>query len=464
MSRGTAAPARTSRRTIRPSVDWARTGDHVAIFHLLRSPHVGHSQVGNAAGGISRDEFQAALDDPFYEPTNRLLIRDAERVAAHVQILKRTMWAQQGRWPIGRLEHLAVLPEYADRGFDRQLVAAAESQMAEDGAFLGVVRTTTPAVFLSQGWTSVRGGGVSRANVRRLLSSLQPIVAESSSEGTWFDADGSSAGESRLNIRLWKHFELAALQRLYRAPARLCVGAVERSEAYWHWLISRRAFDQIYVALDGPDLLELEERAAKIVGYAVLQGDEILELATAATHPTAATELLARIGFDALERDGDTLALHAPTDDPLHRLFAVAGGAFREETLSARAPHAPTTFVKILQPTRAITALADVLHARATAAELTRPCELRLQVDATHYTLVLSRRSVKVTTRKSGPPMVKLSPAALTRLLLGQFTDEDDWTLPRPPKLPRRTAQELLTTLFPNTPAWWTPWDVAPAR
>ncbi len=36
-------------------------------------------------------------------------------------------------------------------------------------------------------------------------------------------------------------------------------GPLERTRPYWQWLLQRRAFDQLYVALDGPNLWDLDE-------------------------------------------------------------------------------------------------------------------------------------------------------------------------------------------------------------
>src|SRR5262249_55236980 len=129
-----------------------------------------------------------------------------------------------------------------------------------------------------------------------------------------------------LSIRLWRHVEMPALIRIYRQNTAGGFGALERSEAYWRWLVWRKADAALLVALDGPDKLELEESIAPIVGYAVLRQERVVELVTAPGHPTANYQLLARAARDAIEHDRQDLVLSAPPNHPLHQVMSEGGG------------------------------------------------------------------------------------------------------------------------------------------
>src|ERR1700704_1849440 len=59
----------------------ARAGDHPAIHQLLLSQFRGPSSV----------EFQAQLDEPLYEPTDRLLVKQRDDVVAHLRLTKRLL-------------------------------------------------------------------------------------------------------------------------------------------------------------------------------------------------------------------------------------------------------------------------------------------------------------------------------------------------------------------------------------
>ena len=60
--------------------------------------------------------------------------------------------------------------------------------------------------------------------------------------------------------------------RVYNQNLPGSYGPLERTRAYWQWLLERRAFDQLYVALDGPNLWDLDESTTQIVGYAAIKG------------------------------------------------------------------------------------------------------------------------------------------------------------------------------------------------
>ena len=62
-------------------------------------------------------------------------------------------------------------------------------------------------------------------------------------------------------------------------------GPLERTDAYWQWLLKRHAYDQLYVALEGPEQLELGEISTRIVGYAATRGEQIVELMAAPGSP-----------------------------------------------------------------------------------------------------------------------------------------------------------------------------------
>ncbi len=128
--------------------------------------------------------------------------------------------------------------------------------------------------------------------------------------------------------------------RIYRQNTQGGYGPLERTEAYWRWLVGRKAYDSLFVALDGPDKLELEESIAPIVGYAVLRQERVVELFAAPNHPTASQQLLARACSDTIEHDRQELFVHAPPDHELHQILTAAGGTnCRQEMAQKRSLH-----------------------------------------------------------------------------------------------------------------------------
>ena len=71
----------------------AKTGDHSAIHRLLVS--VFH--------GPTAAEFHSQLDEPGYEPADRLVVRDGEQIAAHVRLARQSIQLDSATAPAARV-------------------------------------------------------------------------------------------------------------------------------------------------------------------------------------------------------------------------------------------------------------------------------------------------------------------------------------------------------------------------
>ncbi|HVC99002.1 MAG TPA: GNAT family N-acetyltransferase, partial [Pirellulales bacterium] len=191
----------------------ACAGDHPAIHQLL-------SAVFHAP---SRDAFHASLDDPFYEPRDRVLVKRGERIVAHLHLTKRVMHLGPMKLPVSGLGWLCTLPEFRGLGFARQLLRAADRVMAADGAMLGLLSTRLPHFFRAAGWAVCGRQSQAHAGSRELLAQLSAL--------------GLPPQEGALNIRPLRQVELPSLMRLYGRATDGLIGAFERTEAYWRWLI-----------------------------------------------------------------------------------------------------------------------------------------------------------------------------------------------------------------------------------
>src|SRR5688572_13393890 len=92
----------------------AKTGDHQAIHRLLVS--VFH--------GPSPAEFHAQLDEPGYEPADRLVVRDDGAIAAHLRLARQTIQLGSVSLPAARFMDLATAPEDRSKGLATDLLAA----------------------------------------------------------------------------------------------------------------------------------------------------------------------------------------------------------------------------------------------------------------------------------------------------------------------------------------------------
>jgi hypothetical protein len=84
----------------------AGAGDHHSIYQFLSA----------ILPTPSRDFFLTSLEDPFYEPTNRLLIKLGDRILAHVHLADRTLCLGSLRVAMTSVSGLATLAQCRGQG------------------------------------------------------------------------------------------------------------------------------------------------------------------------------------------------------------------------------------------------------------------------------------------------------------------------------------------------------------
>jgi predicted acetyltransferase len=258
----------------------------------------------------------------------------------------------------------------------------------------------------------------------------------------------------RLHIRPWRRWEEAALVRIYRQNLAGAYGPLDRTPAYWQWLLRRHAYDQIYVALDGPDLWDLDEASTPIVGYVVLKQGKVVELMTVPGRRKVAAELLAHACGDAIEHDHHSIVLHASPENALHKVFIPEGASRRETESEGGLCH----MARLLDPMQLLRRLCGEFCRRAKKAGLPRPVELGLQVDGQKYQLELGEYCAEVFSQRMGRSYLRLNVADFTRLLLGQL-DWDRAVAEKRMEVSTALADEAGRALFPQVSLWYPPLD-----
>lgn len=419
------------RRRVRSPIIPAAGSDHAAVYYFL----------SEIFGGGIRSEFNVSVEDPFYEPHDRLLLRRMGRIVTHVHTTHRVMHFGSIQIPVAGLGWLATLPQCRRQGLGTHLLAAAEKQMAQSGALVGLLRTKIPHFFRRTGWALCGKHSSCRAGTHAVLSGL-------------LDHGLRLNRHQRLHIRPWRRWEEGALVRIYQQNSTGSFGLLERTRAYWHWLLQRHAFDQLYVALDGPNLWDLDETNTQIVGYAAIQGGKIVELMAAPGRRKAAIELLARVCGDAIEQDRHCISLHAPPASPLLEIFDESGGRRHD----CAADEGEVYMARLLDPVGLLRRMCGEFCRRAHEARLSQPIELGLLVDGRKYQIEVGARSASVTENQMGRSYLRLNVADFTRLVLGQL--DADLALQEDRLVPSTTlAREVGRVLFPPLPFWRPPLD-----
>ena len=418
----------------------ATAGDHPAIHRLLRSVYQQPSPA----------EFQAQLDEPTYEPVDRWLVKSQDQIVAHLRVVRREVrWGGQVL-PATWLADLATLPEYRGQGCANTLLQAAERQLQQEGTLVALTQATNPAFYRRHGWVACGRQSYSLAGAREILAHLQthtPTYREPLSPLL-----------PRLHLRYWRHVEQAALMRLYDEGMRTLSGPAVRRASYWRWLISRHAWDRVYVAIEGTPKLELDDTLARVVGYAFAKGSRVVELATAQRRPDAAGALLARVCGEAIERDLDEIRFDGPLQHPLHAVLVAAGGVHNHREVE----RGGVFMAKVFDAGELLKRLEPELLARVRQGALPGVEELGLCLDGETYRLQFSERRLALRSGKPGRSYLRCGAAEFAQLVLGDLDLEQAVRAGRMETSSRR-ALLTATALFPQRSIWYPPLDALPA-
>jgi len=417
----------------------AHAGDHSQIVQLLEQ--VQQTQLA--------EDFQSRLDEPWYQPQDRLVLDRGERLIGHVQSTKLVGWFHGQRVPIARLQDFAALPELRAQEFEAPLLKIAEEVATNEGAILAIVRSERPEWFELQGWSRCRGQGHTRANTRAILSHLDAQHALRPPQSANFE------------VRTWRHFELDSILNLYQQLSNNMWGALQRSLENWQWLVGRKAHDQILIAVDTQDRpadasdSDLQNLPAAL-GYAIVRDSCIVEMLTLPGQAAVSTALLVQACRDAIDRDHHFVSLHTPAADPLHELLVTAGGSW----IADSAATGGEWMLKLLAPDRWIERLYPLLHERARDAGIARPLEIDFALDGQPggqlWRFTLTRRSARWEPIDHSAAAVQCSGRTLQNLLTSNLTFPEAIAQGQL-RTPHLSLLRTLSALFPPKLYWQSP-------
>lgn len=411
-------------------------GDHSLVLQLL--VQVYQSSIG--------EDFQSRLDDPGYEPSDRILLMRSGQLIGHVQISKHIGWFQQQRCPVARLQDFVTLPEYRGATYGRSLLQVAEETASREGAVVGYVQTNEPEWFREQGWSVCRGQGHTQANTHGILSH--------------FDAQWANPRRKRpkLEIRAWRHFEADSLRAVYQQMCPNLWGCLQRSEQTWQWLLGRKAHDQVLIAVKRDGKQPTTPHAGQvphIVGYAVTRDAAIVEMFTLPGYPAASSQLVARACRDAIDRDHRFLSLHTPAADPMHELLVTAGGSW----VSDAEANGGVAMMKLLAPQRWVERMYPVFHQRTRETGISSSQKVEFGVDDGQHQFVLTRRSARLEEANSTETKVHCSWTTFQDLLLSNLRFSET-TASEQLAIDDSTNLSTLATLFSPKLFWQSPLEL----
>lgn len=422
------------------TVTTGRAGDHPAIFRFLQ----------NVFRLPTSTDYAAQLEDPQYEPRDRIVAKLGNQIIGHARVQMRDIQFGDIQLPVGFLCEMATAPEFRKQGIGSALLEQAEQLIIEQGGIMGILRTPTVSFYQKQGWSVGGQHNYSVTSPRSILSLLRQTVLEQEPETT----NPLDEPQQPLNIRIWRHVEQEALMRLYKQNLDGRFGAIVRTDATWRWLLNRHSFGQVYVAINGPRKLTIESGFKAIVGYAIVKDGRILELMTDDSRQDIVPDLLERICSDVIEQKDVPVRLDAPDGDVLHELMKNTGGKFLRRTIV----DGEVILSKVFNPLRLLKQVRHLLNDRAQAANVKLPTSLGLVLNGKAYTLTLTPRSAKVTRGKSGKSFITMSKSIFSQLLLGVYSAEDAIEA-KELKASTKVAEQLAKTLFQQLPGHIPPLD-----
>lgn len=428
----------------------AKTGDHVNILQLLQT--VFH--------GPPTAEFYAQLDEPGYDPADRLVVKDGSEIVAHLRLARQTISLDGQSLAAARFMDLATAEAYRGRGLATAMLASGQRLAAQRGALVGLVRTRAPQLFARQGWALCGRHLFSAAPPRAILAELSAARFAAAPEARTALPVMSVAAP--ISVRPMRRIDLPAIVRIYRENAAGLPGCPLRSEEYWEWLLSRGSCDQIYIATTLPEPSDLAAMANSIIGYAFVRQCRIVEMFATSGREDVCREILARVCADASERDEWLVRCDLRPGHEVYKVLSEAGG----ELMHCRELAGEVFMAKLLDPLAALRAAAPALYRRTRLTPaIARPTELGFELLAgrpgartgivERYRLQIGQRTARVETGGPSRHSISLSQADLAPLLLGDGGAED---FLRAGKLTGNTpkARQLAAAIFPPR-QWWRP-------
>lgn len=414
-------------------------GEQFAILQLMK----------HCLFQYDENEFHSQQERPDYDPRERLTFRLGNQIIGHIRCVPQQIWHGGSLVSYLRASEFVLAPEYVDMtNVDAFFQCLDESFDHFGGSFMMHRTSAAMAKRLTRfGWVALSSNFRSTAATEPFLVSVR---GESQSE----ISDRRANKESGLWIRLMRQVEADALVSLYEKSFRANQVGTPRSAAMWDWLIRRKAFDALYVAIRGGNKLAFEDAIERIAGYAVVKDRQILEVITQPHEKAVKVPLINRICSDLYEANHREFRLEAPVSDQVHSIL-------QQVPSGKNSPPGEEILVRMPNPIQHLAEFCSVLHQRAVARNLELPLDLGLLVEGEKYCIHLGKRKGTLTDGRLGRSYLELSGGQLVRLVLGDLLLP---SLVESGQLHASTQVALNTAmkLFDYDPPWFPAVDVLP--
>ncbi|HZU07347.1 MAG TPA: GNAT family N-acetyltransferase [Chloroflexota bacterium] len=349
--------------------------------------------------GLPREHFAPFYtNDPTYRPEQSWLVERDGRLAAHLRVFDRWIYAGGTRLRIAGVGNVITAQAYRGRGYAGQLLTAMLAAATEEGFAYSLLWTHLPALYARYGWVSLPE--------ERVHASLPP------------------AEPCAVAIAPFRDDDLPAVMQLYEATNAARAGPTVRTPAYWRGQLA-------WLGEDRQGFLVARAAGGELVGYARsrpgAEGVELLELGLAPDQFAVGRALLAALPAGPGRRLEGRLP---PSLRPVFRPGECT--VITDPSLMGRTVHL-AALVRALEP---------VWRARLARAGLAEGT-LQLATSAGHATVRLSAEGVAIE-----PLPVEAMPLALDETTFGHLLFRG-FDAAASARLAVRPDAALLQVLFP---------------
>jgi len=419
----------------------SQEGEQFAILQLMK----------HCLFAYDENEFHSQQERPDYDARERLTFRLGNQIIGHIRCVPQQVWLQGTLVPYLRASEFILAPEHVDLKNVEAFFGCLDATFERyPGSFMMHRTSAAMAKRLTRfGWVPLSSRFRSKAATEPYLASVRGASTEQASLLP-------TRSEAGLWIRLMRQVEAEALVSLYENSFHANQIGTPRSAVMWDWLLRRKAFDALYVAIRGGNKLALDDAIDRIAGYAIVKDDKILEVVTQPNEKAVKLPLINRICSDLYEADHLEFHLESPATDPVHELFEGIPAAHST-------PPGEEIVVRMPNAIQQLAEFTDVLHQRARSRGLELPLDLGLLIDGEKYGIHLGKRKGSLTDGKLGRSYLELTNAQVVRLVLGDLPIE---TMLQQGELTASTqvAASLAAQLFDYDPPWFPAIDVLPMR
>jgi predicted N-acetyltransferase YhbS len=416
--------------------------DHAAIYRLLLAVFQGPTLA----------EYQAQLDAPRYDACDRLLIRRQGEIVAHVQTVMRTIHMGSLELPTMDLRYLATLPEYRSLGLGSVLLDGTMQEMRRAGVLVGTIRAKNPSFFRQRGWFPCNRYSYSVVNPRPFLAVLEAITTGTQSPIVPL---GSRESTPKYSVQIWRRHEIDAIAKIFENSTVNSFGEICRLDSDWRWLVSREAYDRLYVVCDDrhhpvPEHPAKDVGIRPIVGYGVVRDSKLVEFHSQANQAQRIQHaILARICHDSLEAGRNGVEIHARPDHPIHDLAVRSGG----KHIATESTASRVLMSYISRPIEFLQWLRPELRIRVQQREIPTHQELGIHTPDWQAKISIGTRSVNISRQRATTHYIETDSSTAGQILMGHLSPREAFT-EGTLRVPHEGALDLAESLFPELPFW----------